>query len=107
MAIGPIQPARFTEWHANPIVRAVGVARRDCGAELHGAVELGDPVRVRLGREVVRAGAGLELDGDTGRRRTPERRVDRHVGADPVALEAERLEQHPGPGVAVSTPGQR
>ena len=45
MAIGPIQPDRFTEWQPKPIVRPSRVAGRERGAELDRAVELGNPVR--------------------------------------------------------------
>src|SRR5689334_23322536 len=73
----------------------VGIARRESRAEAAGPVELGHPVR-ELGRgEVVRAVAGLAFDRNPVRYVTAKPGVDRHVDADPVALEAERLEQHP------------
>ena len=96
MAIGPIQPARFTEWHANPIVRPSAARAATAVPSSTARSSSGTQCGIRVGREVVRARPGLALDGDAGGRRPPERRVDRHVGADPVALEAERLEQHPG-----------
>ncbi len=47
----------------------------------------------------MRARAGLAFDSHAGRGSAAKRRVDRHIGADPVTLEAERLEQHAGAGV--------
>ena len=80
---------------------AVGVASRERRAEYaRPRSSSGTQCGYAARREVVRA-----RHRSLARRRRPaggvasERRVDRHVRADPVALEAERLEQHAGAGV--------
>src|SRR5262245_29800515 len=78
---------------------AVCVARRERSAELNRAIQLGHPMWVRASGEVVSAGSGLALDGDPLRRIAPERGVDRHVDAEPLAPEPARLEQHADAGV--------
>jgi hypothetical protein len=74
---------------------ARGVAGRERGTVADGAVELFNPVRVRDPRELTSTRAGLALGDNARRRLTPERGVDRHVDADPLPLEAARLQQHP------------
>ena len=62
VAIGPIQPARFTEWQPKPIVAPVASRAANAVPSATARSSSGDPVRVRRGREVVRAGSGFALD---------------------------------------------
>ena len=100
VAIGPIHVCRFTEWHANAIVLAVGVARRERRRPARRRVRPRPPSAGTHGARSPCAPSPVSRSIVTpGGHRRAERRRQQHVEAVVVGLETERLEERERRGV--------